>query len=285
MKKYQIINVVIILTTFFYLFLNFSSDILSIIFYSNKKLLFLLIIFLILGVYFIKGVRFYFLMLEQKIETRRFFKLYLKTTMINLILPFKLGEAFKIYCYGEEIKSYKTSIICVLIDRYFDTIPLFFILGIISMSKEKNVSAILVIILGFMLICSILYFLFNSFYFYTNRFLIMNSYSKNVINYLIILEKLKKEKDNIKLLLKNKVGIYLLLSTLAWIFELINIYVVSYLFTEKFLINIPINYISSIFSGDDTLYTNFYKNIGILLLILVFFTVYTISIIKERKNG
>ena len=49
-----------------------------------------------IAVHFFKMLRLYLVLMEHRISFGRFILLYLRTTFINLIIPFKLGELYRI---------------------------------------------------------------------------------------------------------------------------------------------------------------------------------------------
>ena len=48
-------------------------------------------------VHFAKMLRLYLVLMEHELSFGRFVILYMKTTLINLIIPFKLGEIYRIF--------------------------------------------------------------------------------------------------------------------------------------------------------------------------------------------
>ena len=56
-----------------------------------------------IAVHFFKMLRLYLVLMEHRISFGRFILLYLRTTFINLIIPFKLGELYRI----EEITGHE----------------------------------------------------------------------------------------------------------------------------------------------------------------------------------
>lgn len=267
--KRNILLFFLMLSIIYYLFNFLYPFILKDI--NNKKFLFFLIIsIIILIIHFLKAIRFYFLTIDCKMSIKRFFLLYIKTTIISLVLPFKIGEFFRIYYYGKEMRNYKISMISVLLDRYFDTIPLLILLCISILISSKQFSWIIFLLSIFIVILTVCYLIFNSLYIYLNRFFIMNSFSRKGIKVLKVLKKLKQEKDYIQNALNNKIGLFLLISSISWILEYILLYYIA-MTLKKFSLNVSTNYIISIFTGGDNFYSNIYRVISISYLIFIFF--------------
>lgn len=87
------------------------------------KMLYLVPLFLagLFVVHALKMMRFYLVLLEQKISVKEFLFLYIKTTFINLLIPFKLGEVYRIFCVVRFTKCLQIGILSVVLDRFFDT--------------------------------------------------------------------------------------------------------------------------------------------------------------------
>ena len=57
--------------------------------FSFVELIILIILFLVLHV--LKFIRIYFILLEEKIPLGRIIKIYIKSTFVSIVLPFKIG--------------------------------------------------------------------------------------------------------------------------------------------------------------------------------------------------
>ena len=68
-------------------------------------------------VHLAKMLRLYLVLMEHKIRLGRFILLYLKTTLVNLIIPFKLGELYRIFCISRETKHWQVGVLSILVNR------------------------------------------------------------------------------------------------------------------------------------------------------------------------
>ncbi len=66
-----------------------------------------------------KMIRLYLVLMERRIVFRRFVLLYLKTTFVNLIVPFKLGEVFRIYCISRETTKFQIGTAFLIRRRFY----------------------------------------------------------------------------------------------------------------------------------------------------------------------
>ena len=86
------------------------------------------ILIVFLCVHLIKMMRMYLIVMERKISFDRFVPAYLRTTLVNLLIPYKLGEIYRIGVFYRISGGFKTGFFSVLIDRFFDTLALVLIL-------------------------------------------------------------------------------------------------------------------------------------------------------------
>ena len=78
----------------------------------------LIFIFIVLHIF--KFIRIYFILLEERVTLKEMVKMYVKTTFVSIVLPYKLGEIYKMYLYGYQIKNYTKGVIAVIIEKFFD---------------------------------------------------------------------------------------------------------------------------------------------------------------------
>lgn len=280
--KYYVINFFVILVSIILLYKNIWDSITQQLSISYLAFLLLIVFLCIFISYILKGIRLYIIMLECRIPTITFIKLYLKTTLVNIALPFKFGEVFRIYCYGTELRNYKMSIFLVLIDRYFDTIPLLLLLITSMFIGQIEVTVLLMLIIGFLLSITFVYLIFPSSYQYLNRYLIMNTHTERGIKVLASLKIFKNWYYSIQSLVKKRTLLILLISALTWVLEYGALVILSFYLQEEFVGKDFMEYINAVFYGYHTKYTNLYTSFGSILLVLGFIFVYYVSY-RRRK--
>ena len=86
-----------------------------------QYVLLLPILVLFVLIHCIKAMRLYLILLEHQIPLQRFIGLYVKTTFVNITIPFKAGELFRVYCISDEVHNTQVGWLSVIIDRFFDT--------------------------------------------------------------------------------------------------------------------------------------------------------------------
>ena len=241
--------------------------------FSALQLISLIGIFLL--IHTLKFIRIYFILLEERIEFKRMIKLYIKTTFVSVIYPYKIGELFKMYAYGNEISNYPKGIISVLIDKFFDAIILCIIIIPYGLIASESISMVSVILLIFIVLVSIIYFTFNSTYYYLNKFFIIKNKNKKGLIVLNILEKLNGIYKSTKELLKGRTLLLIILTFFIWLLEAVLIYFMSYYMNIKANLLTIFNYINDAFFGTNNVFVNNYvylcTAIFLIIIVLMYF--------------
>ena len=186
----------------------------------NKTILLLLFFLTFVLVHLAKMIRLYLVLLEQKISFGRFVLIYLKTTFVNLLVPFKLGELFRVYCLSKETGNLSIGLLSVLVDRFFDTLALIIVLLPLEIFLNGKVTGISFFLLALVLMLGFAYRMFASTYNYLNKYIIMNKTSSRSMAALRFLETGKKWYDYTKDLVAGRSPLIILFSLSGWILEI-----------------------------------------------------------------
>lgn len=284
-KRYYGINIAVFLLTIFFFSRMVFENFMWLRTEGTIKSFFFLCLLSIVATHFIKALRLYFLMLETRPTVVRFLRTYIKTTLVNLVLPFKLGEFFRMYCFGHELKNYKTGILIILADRYFDTIPLVLILiGFVVFGKD-SLSGVIIVLVMFLLIITIVYSIFPSTFRYMNRFLIVNTNSDRGIQALELLKKIQHWYSYIQELITGREIILLILSGLAWFMEYGALYCLITGIGHKFSTTEFVAYMDSIFAGNVSEYVGLYLGINAVVLVMMAVVAYGRNFVTRKRDG
>ncbi|MCR5268570.1 MAG: flippase-like domain-containing protein [Lachnospiraceae bacterium] len=183
------------------------------------------ILFLI--VHAAKVIRLYLILIDEKIPFRRFLFLYCLTTLVNLIVPFKLGEFFRIFVFCKATKSFRIGFLSVLLDRFFDTVALVLILLPFELLQGRVVSSSTLLLTVFVVVAVFAYLAFSSFYTYLNRYLIMNRTSTGAMGSLKLLELAKAGYEYVKRLIHGRYALLTIFSFVAWLLECAILYLLA----------------------------------------------------------
>lgn len=248
-KKYYIINIVVMALSFLLLMYYIYSNkyILS---FSTEEVVVCFILFGLLNI--MKFFRLYVLFLEEKIPLKRYIKTYIKTTFVNIVIPLKLGELFRIYCFYKETNNIKKSIIGVVLDRFIDTAVLLLFLIPQDIIEYGKLSQITILLLFFLIILTIFIGMIPSTYKYLNKFFIVNSQNKRSIRVLKTLEFFNDLYVSVKELINGRAYLVFILSVVSWAIDFFIIKILSNIVLNDFSISIFTEYLTSaIFRPDN----------------------------------
>ena len=277
-RLYYTINAIVLATSMLILF-NYIYRNIDTINIQVSELVIYLILFIALNI--VKYVKTYFIFLEEKMSLKKYTKLYMKTTFVNIMIPFKLGEIFRMYCFGKEIGNYQKGIVGILLDRFVDTVMLLIILIPTELKKNGEISIITLSLLLFILLFTLFIIVVPSTYKYLNKFLIINKPNKISLYLLKILEKVNEIYQSGMQLLKGRIIILATLSVLSWLIDFGIIRMISLFKFSNFDISVFIEYLTSaVYQYNSVVLVN-YMVIVTVTFALVIGAIYMAQCIKK----
>ncbi|MBO6137038.1 MAG: flippase-like domain-containing protein [Lachnospiraceae bacterium] len=172
-----------------------------------------------------KAARFYLVLLERDIPLRRYLFLYARTTLVNLAIPFKLGELYRfaavhhVTSKSEKSPHAATSFLSVCVDRYFDTVALLVIIIPFGLMYNGRIDFVPLLLFLALLVLALVYFSIPQSYRYLNEYIIMYRRTKRSVNMLGFLEVIKEWHDFTGGLIKGRAPLMLIASFLGWAAE------------------------------------------------------------------
>ena len=280
-KKYYIINLAVLLISLLLLgsYIIYNAFRIS---FSFIELSVCLTLFIILNL--LKFLRLYIVFLEEKIPIKNYIKIYIKTTFVNVIVPFKIGELYRVYCFNKETNNIKKSIIGILIDRVVDTIVLLAFLIPTEIIRKGKCSTISLLLLSFVLLFIIFSFAVPTTYKYLNRFFIVNSQTKTSLYILKVTEFINDLYNTGKDLLKGRVYLLTTISILSWAVDYTIVKIISNINLKMFNMEIFTEYLTSALLKPSGIVILNYSIIMSVELVIIGIITYGIISIKGGKN-
>lgn len=230
-----------------------------------------LAIALLLGfilVHAIKLMRLYLILVEEDIPFSVFVCAYLRTTLVNLIIPYKLGEIYRIGVFSRTSRSLKTGFFSVLVDRFFDTLAIVFILLPFQLFIKGEVTTPVLLLFAFVICILFTYVVFPPTYRFLNRYIIVRRKSQRSLAALKILEVMNGWYEYVKKLVTGRYGILILFSFAAWIGEMLVLAGFYRLWGLDFTIGNFGMYIESIVSGGSFELKREYTVITVIVILI-----------------
>lgn len=232
-----------------------------------------------------KAVRFYFIILEKQPGMGRFVRLHLKTTLVSLLIPFKAGELFRMYCFGTALGSVRTGFFLTLVDRYFDTVPLLLLLTGAAAVGGSRVPGLVWCLFLFMALATVAYAVFPSTYRYLNRFLIVNTVSGKGVAALKWLRRMKGWHSYIRELVGGREAVLILFSCFAWGAEYAALFCLAEWAGEYFSPGDFFDYINSVLTGGVSDLGRMYIGISSVLLLTASAAVCCTAALGRGRKG
>lgn len=232
-----------------------------------------------------KLFRMYLVLLEQKINFKRFVFAYCRTTLANLIIPFKLGEIYRMIVFSRLTKNAGIGIASVIVDRFFDTLALVLILIPLHVLHPSRISGVSVFLAVFVAVTVFVYMIFPSAYKYLNKYIIMNRESRNSMAVLRWLEVLDSGYEYVRKLVRGRYALMTLLSFGAWVIEGGLLYAIAWIIGAGYDAGVFSDYITSIMStASNELQT---KYILFSIFVMALFTLISgiVSVSSPRTRG
>lgn len=284
MKKliYNVINIVVLIFTaiwFVLVYLNLGNIFLASDFFSV-----LLLIVAVMLVHGIKAVRLYFALFGTDINFKEYLKIYCKVTPVSIVLPFKVGEIFRMYCYGQHINNYLKGIVIILMDRFMDTVALVSVMLLVWGVNGGAVLGITYFLVGFSVLLVLVYYIFPRMYTFWKQYLLKTRATKQSLNTLNMLEAFQVIYSEIRGVLRGRGVILYFLSLVAWIAEIGSIVMINQHSEHMDTVMLVSEYLLSAISGNQSLYMSKFVFISVAGLLLLYVILKFSGNKKTRKE-
>lgn len=235
-------------------------------------------------VHVLKMLRFYLVLLEQKIPISDFIFLYIKTTFVNLLIPFKLGEIYRAFCVIRATRCTEVGILSVVLDRFFDTFILLLFLVPYDLLALRGLTWITGAMLVFLILVVWIYRMFEPTYLYLNQYLIRNSRTKKGIRLLSLMEGLREWYDYTRRLITGRQYLIALFSALGWFTEFLLLRLISGFYRMNFGITEFAHYIQSIFSMEENEILRIYSHLSMAILAVMILLFFCIRVGRKKRK-
>lgn len=280
-KIYTLTNLIVILVGSVWFFVYFKDT--KKLFLDNNNLILPILIITVIMVYVIKSFRLYFAMYGVNISFEQFIKTYIRVTPISIILPFKAGELFRIYCYGNQINNYLQGGIIILLDRFMDTAALITMMVFTLIFTKSSPTYLVYFLFCSMLLLSALYFLFPGMHYFWRKFLLRSNASKNKLWILKTLVYCNNVYDEIAKVVKGRGIILYFLSLVAWMLEIGSLAITTNMVSSNTSMKIS-EYITSAMTGHVTIEMRRFIFISVIILLDIYVLLWIIKLFHMKRG-
>lgn len=218
MKKINKIHIIVLGITVFWFFYDFYDG--NGIFDGETALSICVLLASIILVHMIKAIRLYFALYGSNFHFREHLEVYGETMPVSIILPYKIGELFRMYCYGSQMSIYLKGILTILLDRFADTAALITFLVFIRLLTDGKLTTLLVILTIFLLTVLFCFFAFPGIYRFWHQYFLKAGATEHKILGLKILYSINEIYLEMEKIVKGRGMILYILSLAAWGMEI-----------------------------------------------------------------
>ncbi|MBQ9538094.1 MAG: hypothetical protein IJU95_02395 [Treponema sp.] len=171
-------------------------------------------------VYSLKALRLYFLLVGEGTALPKYICVFSRTTFVNILLPFKLGELYRIYSFGNLTRSFMKGAAVVLLDRFIDlcSILAIFIFMKLALGIEFEGIFFFLAVASVFLILS--YLIQPGMLSFWNSYFMESRASARHLKGLAIVKSLGEMRGEVKGLLEGRFFLIFTLSLLSWLLEI-----------------------------------------------------------------
>ncbi|MEJ3718855.1 lysylphosphatidylglycerol synthase domain-containing protein [Paenibacillus polymyxa] len=170
--------------------------------------------------------RLYILFIDRRFSFFEIVKVYVTTTWINFVIPFKVGEIHRIWEFSKLCESFKMGVVTIWIERFFDSILLMSVFTVFFNYHNENHFIFFALLFLFLVVSIFSFFSFLPTFRYVNRFLLSESKSTRGLLGLEIMSSAREYYIYARKLLNGKIAILLGATFLVWGLEFLTYYLV-----------------------------------------------------------
>ena len=281
-KIYNIINIITLVMATLVFIIIYGVDITS---FSGCtiKILFVLLITVTI-VHSIKAVRLYFELFEQRMPLGIFIRQYCKVIPISMILPFKIGDFFRAFCFGFYLKNHLTGIAVIILDRFVDTVALVTAIIMFSFALGFGLPNIFYALIFFLVLLMITYLACPGMCTYWNKHFIKSKSTKYSLLMLQAVSNIKLAYKDIKTVVSGKFLITYVISIFAWMAEIGGLAFACKLLSIDVMDAVP-QYLTGVLVGERTEYLTWFIIISTIMLICLYGMAFIFSKVKGGNES
>lgn len=285
MKKrkvvYNLINILVLLAAALIFVFNYiSKDIFEAF---NWKYIVIITISVVI-VHFLKAIRLYLALYGSGLSIYSYSKIYCKVTPISILFPFKLGELFRIYCYGYQINNMLKGGVTVILDRFMDTIALVTMIIVVWIASGGVMMPLVYFLLVFLVAAVLLFITFPGAYNYWKKFLLRADGTPRKLKMLRYMENINRVYKEIVGVSKGRGIILYVISLLAWSAEIGCVALLNRMNDHSNLSDKMSEYLTSALSSNQSIELKQFIFISVILMIIIYVLVKAVETVRGERN-
>lgn len=247
------------------------------LFTEYKVTTFGILLITVLLVHVIKAARLFLALYGTGIKGSEFIKTYCKVTPVSVVFPVKLGEVFRMYCYGKLIGSILKGIVIVLFDRFMDTVALVTVILFVWLLNGEKPDSLVYLLLLFIILILSMYVVFPGIYKFWTKYLLKAKATEHKLTILKLLQKVNTIYCEIEGVVRGKGSILYFISLIAWSVEIGSLYILG-------RNNETFKYLNSAISGSQTPELKRFVVISVVLLVMIYIITKAYELFLKKRD-
>lgn len=279
--QYNVINMAVIFLTAA-LFIYGYRDIREIFRGENVLSVFILTVTVIL-VHAIKAGRLYLALYGSDIDFVTYLKIYCKVTPVSVLAPFKLGEFFRMYCYGKQLGNMLKGVVIILLDRFMDSIALVTAIILVWIINGGDITFLVYLLLIFLVFVLLMYIVFPGVYKFWKKYLLRAAASENRLAVLKMLEALNFIYREVEGVTKGRGIVLYFMSLIAWGVEIGSITLLTGMSGESDISRVISKYLISAMSGNPSVPLKRFVFVSVVLLLVLYLLIKAGKLFNQKR--
>lgn len=279
--RYNFINIAVILVSTA-LFIMGYKNIGEILKESGIARL-LIILSTVVIVHIIKAGRLYLVLYGSDITFKEYSKAYCKVTPVSMIIPYKLGEFFRMYCLGKTLGNMIRGIVIIILDRFMDTIALVTMILVMRIFYGGYITSLAYILMIFLVGVLILYFAFPGVYKFWKRYMLRAKATERKLSILKMLNTLNHMYEEIQGVSKGRGIILYFMSLIAWGVEIGSIVLQVGIFSNTDVSSDVAVYLSSAMGVNSSNELKLFVFVSVIAMLIIYFIVKLMDLLSGKK--
>lgn len=281
-RRYNFINIAVILTTAV-LFINYYRNIG--VEFDCGLIHILIIVAIIFVVNAIKVGRLYLVMYGSELKFSEYLKVYCKVTPVSAVIPFKLGEFFRMYCYGKALGNVLKGIVIVLLDRFMDTAALITVIFLVWLFNGGTYIAtfIFIMLVIFLVLVLVVYLVFPGVYTFWKKYFLRAKATEHRISALRMLETLNRIYEEVREISNGRGVILYFMSLVAWSVEIGGVFLQVGMQGNSALNTSISNYLAAAMGNAQSEEMRKFVFVSVIMMMFIYAVIKIVGYVQERK--
>ena len=234
-------------------------------------------------VHLIKASRLYLALYGADVAVWTYIKIYCKVTPASLVFPFKLGEFFRMYCYGVEIHNLLKGIVTVIFDRFMDTTALVTIILFAWIINGGHITLLTYALMLFLICILVLYFVYPGMYHFWKKYILKAKATEHKLAVLKLLDMSNALYQEIVGVSRGRGVILYFMSLIAWGVEIGSLVLLTGPSVKEPLSEIITQYLISAMGGGASAELNQFVFISVVLMLVIYIGIKLCGLLEKRK--